>query len=133
MVISKSVSQREECDAESQVKLSALSALRYSLRTKDTTMMQLQASIDIEEAEVAKLRAYLNTTLEEAETLITAIHNKTTPDIRELEITCEGAIATDCCEVSLDRTSVSCEYCLWEMLFSELFIIIIFIFFRFHL
>ena len=99
MVISKSLSQREECDGESQVKLSALSALRHSLVTKNTMMMELQDSIHLKEAEVAKLRAYLNITEKEAETLITTIHNTTTPDIQELELRCDDAIARDCCEV----------------------------------
>ena len=96
------VSQNEECDAESQVKMSALSALRHSLTAKKPKMAELQASIDIKEAEVAKLKAYLSTTLEEAETIITAIHNKTTPDIQGLETTCdlEGTLAIDCCQVS---------------------------------
>ena len=99
MVISGGVSQIEECDAESQIKLSALSALRHSLVMKNTMMMQLQASIDIKEAEMTQLKEYMNTTEDEAETLINAIHNKTIPDIQKLELTCEDAFARDCCEV----------------------------------
>ena len=82
----------EKCDAESQVKLSMLSALRYRLTIKNNLILKLQADI-------VKLRAYLNTTQDEALVLLTAIRNKTTPDIQELLTTCDGAIAIDCCEV----------------------------------
>ena len=51
------------------------------------------------QAEMEKIETYLNTTEEEAETLITAIHNKTTPDTLQLETSCAGASVRDCCEV----------------------------------
>ena len=87
----------EKCDAESQVALSMLSALRYNLTIKNNLIIKLQADI-------VKLRAYLSTTQEQALEVLAAIRNKTTPDIQELLITCDGAIAIDCCEVYSVRT-----------------------------
>ena len=99
MVISESVSQNNECDAESQVKMSILSALRHSYAEKKSEMKNLQSSIENKEAEVAKLRIYLNTTQEEALTILTTIQNRTTPDVLALETACEGANVIDCCQV----------------------------------
>ena len=50
MVILESVSQKEQCDAESQVKMSILSGLRHNFTTGNSVMMNLQASIDIKKA-----------------------------------------------------------------------------------
>ena len=94
MVISEGVSQNEQCDDESRVKLSILSALRYNLMAKNREIMNLQA-------EMEKMETYLNTTKEKADTLITAIHNKTTPDTLQLETSCAGASVRNCCEVSI--------------------------------
>ena len=105
MMISEGVSQNEECDDESRVKLSILSALRYSLVAKNSQIMKLQT-------EMEKIETYLNTTEEEAETLITEIHNKTTPNTLQLETSCAGASVRDCCEVSIIAVVVkNCEVC----------------------
>ena len=45
MVISEGVSQNEQCDDESRVKLSILSALRYSLIAKNSQIMKLQTEM----------------------------------------------------------------------------------------
>ena len=93
----------KKCDAESQVKSSMLSGLRYSLTTKTNLTMKLQAEIVKLQAEVVKLRTYLNTTQEDTLVLISEIHSITAPDILKLA-TCDGAFAIDCCQVSSDRT-----------------------------
>ena len=95
MVISEGVSQNEQCDDESRVKLSILSALRYSLVAKNREIMNLQA-------EMEEIETYLKTTEEEAETLKTEICNKTTtPDTLDIETLCVDASVRDCCEVSI--------------------------------
>jgi hypothetical protein len=95
MVVSEGVSQDEQCDDESRVKLSILSAQRYSLRAKNREIMNLQAELE-------KMETYL----EEADTLITEIENKTTPDTLQLETSCAGASVRDCCEVKKILPSV---------------------------
>ena len=95
MVISEGVSQNEQCDDESRVKLSILSGLRYSLVAKNREIMNLQA-------EMEKIETYLKTTEEKAETLKTEICNKTTtPDTLDIETLCVDASVRDCCEVSI--------------------------------
>ena len=101
MVIAESMSQDVICDAESQVRLSTLSALRHSLAIKNSLVTQLQV-------EVSKLIVRLNIISGEVQTLTTVINNKTTTDILDVETACERVIATDCCEVSYDRTSFQC-------------------------
>ena len=100
MGISKVVSQKLQCDAESQVKMSIISALRHSLAVKNRLLEDLPAAIIDKESEVEKLKKILNTTSEEVPAIITALDNETTTDIVELETACEGLIALDCCHVS---------------------------------
>ena len=98
MVIAESVSQDAICDAESQIRVSTLSALRHSLAIKNSAVIQLQT-------EMSKLLVQLNIISGEVQILTTVINNKTTTDILDIETACERAIATDCCEVSYDGTS----------------------------
>ena len=98
MMISEVLSHNVKCDDESQVKMSILSRLRHNLTTRNSVMMNLQASIDIKEAEVARLKTYL--------TFVSAMPNKTAADIQELEIACEDTVARDCCQVSIVLVSV---------------------------
>ena len=94
-VISEGVSQNDECDAETQVKMSILSVLRHNISTKSGVIMKLQASIDAKEAEAAKLKSF--------KTFVSEIPNETAPNIGELEKACEDAVAIDCCQVSVAR------------------------------
>ena len=100
MGISKVVSQDQQCDAESQVKMSIISALRHSLAVKNRLLEDLPALIITKEAEAEKLKKILDTTKEEVPAIITALDNETTTDTVELETACEGLIALDCCHVS---------------------------------
>ena len=74
-----------------QMLMSILSVLRHNFTTGNSVMRKLQASIDIKEAEVAKLETYLE--------FVSAVHNKTAADIQELERACEDTVAIDCCQV----------------------------------
>ena len=89
MVVSEGVSRNDECDALSQVFTSLHSAISHNLTTTDCVIMNLQASIDIKEAGVKRLKTYQ-----------TSLHNKTAPDIQELETGCEH-LAVDCCQVNV--------------------------------
>ena len=98
MMISEVLSQNVKCDDESQVKMSILSRLRHNFTTRNSVMMNLQASIDIKAAEMEKLETYLE--------FVSAVHNKTAADIQELERACEDTVAIDCCQVSIVLVSV---------------------------
>ena len=102
MGISEVVSQNSnhQCDPESQVKMSIISALRHSLAVKNRLLEDLPALIIAKEAEAEKLKKILDTTTEEVPAIITALDNETTTDTVELETACEGLIALDCCHVS---------------------------------
>ena len=100
MGISEVVSLNQQCDAESQVKMSMVSALRHSLAVKNGILVELQGSIVVKEAEVEKLRKTLNTTSQELQAIVTALDNETAQDVEELETACEGFTAMDCCHVS---------------------------------
>ena len=110
MGISEVVSQDQQCDAESQVKMSIVSALRHSLAVKNGILVELQDSIVVKEAEVEKLRENLNTTSQELQAIVTALDNETAQDMEELETVCEGFIATDCCHVSEGNNNYSVKY-----------------------
>ena len=98
---SEVVSPNENCDVGLQVEMSILSALRHRLIVNTIVKTELQASLNKAEAEVAKLKADLNSTIADAENIVTTIHNKTKHIcIVELETTCESVLFTDCCQAS---------------------------------
>lgn len=84
--------QNEVCYDEFQLKLSNIAALKWMLYSKERQVTELQTS--------------LQNKLEEVEELNTALYNMTM-EVQEKHITCESALALDCCQVKVVIVFVS--------------------------
>ena len=78
----------EVCYTEYQAKVSNMAALKWILNLKMDQVMELH---------------------EEVEELNATVQNMTT-EVQEMHTTCEGALASDCCQVSMNILIIACAH-----------------------
>ena len=95
----EALTNTQVCDADSNIKLSKLAALRHNYRLKTAACAELEDQVKKAAETLKRLENMLNTTVEDLEDIETILNTTYACDIDALH--CDGGIPKDCCQVCI--------------------------------